>query len=162
MNDLAPVHGIPGAFISRDGRVFRDGKEKATPVSAVGYRIANFSINNKSHTRYVHRLLLEGFIGPCPDGCEALHINGDRLDNRLENLRWGTRKENVADAIRHGTATIGSKNAMAKLSAKDVAFISDMKAMGFTPKEVAPHFGVHVGTIKKLFDGESYRKEFNV
>jgi hypothetical protein len=44
-----------------------------------------------------------GFVGPAPEGMEGCHYNGDPTDNRLENLRWDTRKANVADAIRHGT-----------------------------------------------------------
>jgi hypothetical protein len=50
----------------------------------------------------VHRLVLEAFVGACPQGMEALHANGDPADNRLENLRWGTRSENQRDRIRHG------------------------------------------------------------
>lgn len=50
----------------------------------------------------VHRLVLEAFVGPQPDGAEACHWNDDPTDNRLENLRWDTRSANVADAIRNG------------------------------------------------------------
>lgn len=51
---------------------------------------------------YVHRLVLEAFVGPCPPGHEALHMNGEPTDNRLVNLRWGTRSENKLDEVRHG------------------------------------------------------------
>lgn len=51
----------------------------------------------------LHRLVLEAFVGPCPDGYEALHSNGVASDNRVQNLRWGTRSANVRDAVRHGT-----------------------------------------------------------
>ncbi len=49
----------------------------------------------------IHRLVLEAFVGPCPDGMEGCHNNGDPADNRLENLRWGTPRENAADARKH-------------------------------------------------------------
>lgn len=52
----------------------------------------------------LHRVVLEAFIGPCPDGMEALHINGNPADNRVGNLRWGTRSENQIDRVRHGTS----------------------------------------------------------
>lgn len=42
----------------------------------------------------VHRLVLETFVGPCPEGHDADHINGDREDNRLANLRWLDAVEN--------------------------------------------------------------------
>ncbi|WP_396897297.1 NUMOD4 motif-containing HNH endonuclease [Mycolicibacterium fortuitum] len=53
--------------------------------------------------RHVHRLVLETFVGPCPAGMEACHNNGDRFDNRLENLRWDTRSNNNLDKNKHGT-----------------------------------------------------------
>lgn len=49
----------------------------------------------KGNSRDVHRLVLEAFVGPCPDGCEVLHLNHNPADNRLENLRYGTRGENL-------------------------------------------------------------------
>jgi hypothetical protein len=54
--------------------------------------------------RYIHRLVLEAFVGPCPDGMECRHLDGNPGNNRLDNLAWGTRAENQADSIRHETA----------------------------------------------------------
>lgn len=56
-----------------------------------------------NHHRWVHRLVLESFVGPCPDGMEGCHENGDPTDTRLTNLRWDTRSANSRDAVRHGT-----------------------------------------------------------
>lgn len=50
----------------------------------------------------VHRLVLQAFIGPCPDGMEGCHNDGDPTNNRLGNLRWDTHEENLADMERHG------------------------------------------------------------
>lgn len=58
---------------------------------------------------YVHRLVLQAFVGPCPPGMEALHRNGNPTDNRVENLRWGTRSQNLHDSVRHGTHQQASK-----------------------------------------------------
>lgn len=64
----------------------------------IGLRISHAARNTVS----VHRLVASAFIGPCPSGMEVLHSNGECDDNRLENLRYGTRGENVEDTIRHG------------------------------------------------------------
>lgn len=50
----------------------------------------------------VHRLVLLAFIGPCPNGQEGLHFDDDPTNNRLDNLRWGTRSENARDCLRNG------------------------------------------------------------
>lgn len=49
----------------------------------------------RRNSRLVHQLVLEAFVGPRPEGCEVLHLNHVPDDNRLENLRYGTRSENI-------------------------------------------------------------------
>jgi hypothetical protein len=47
---------------------------------------------------------------------QVRHLNGDKNDNRLANLAWGTLRENLDDKIRHGTVAKGSKNGSARLT----------------------------------------------
>jgi len=49
----------------------------------------------------VHVLVLTAFVGPCPDGLECCHNDGDPANNRVGNLRWDTRLANVHDMMRH-------------------------------------------------------------
>lgn len=70
----------------------------------------------RSHSRLVHRLVLESFIGTRPDGHDCCHFNGNPADNNLTNLRWDTRKANMADAIRHGTTLSGERNPNARIT----------------------------------------------
>lgn len=51
------------------------------------------------HHKRVHRLVLEAFVGPCPKGYQCDHINAVRDDNRLENLRWVTGRENQLNPV---------------------------------------------------------------
>lgn len=51
---------------------------------------------------WVHREVLKAFVGPPPAGQEGRHLNDDALDNRLENLSWGTRSQNLDDLVRNG------------------------------------------------------------
>jgi hypothetical protein len=57
----------------------------------------------RGNSQCVHKLVLLAFVGTAPDTHECRHLNGDPADNRLENLCWGTRSENIKDAVRHGT-----------------------------------------------------------
>ena len=68
-----------------------------------GRRYVRLTVENDSHVMRVHRLVLMTFVGPCPEGMEGCHNNGDASDNRLENLRWDTPSENMYDKGRHGT-----------------------------------------------------------
>lgn len=69
---------------------------------------------------YLHRLICEAYHGPCPDGMECRHLDGDRSNNKASNLSWGTKEENAADKENHGTNTAGERNAMAKLTEERV------------------------------------------
>ncbi|MET0992976.1 MAG: NUMOD4 motif-containing HNH endonuclease [Mycobacterium sp.] len=76
-----------------------------------GYRTVSLWRNGKQTTALVHRLVLFAFVGPCPEGMEALHKCGVPSDNRLVNLAWGTHSENQHDQVSHGTHTKASKRA---------------------------------------------------
>jgi hypothetical protein len=52
---------------------------------------------------FVHILVAEAFLGPCPTGQETRHKDGNRGNPHLTNLEYGTRADNTADAYRHGT-----------------------------------------------------------
>lgn len=59
-------------------------------------------VNGKGHTLAVHRMVLEAFVGPRPEGMATRHLNGDVHDNRITNLVYGFYSENARDTIDHG------------------------------------------------------------
>lgn len=84
-------------YLSDTMRALKPHKDKR------GYARVALYLDGVSKTYQVHRLVLETFIGPCPEGMECLHIDGNPENNDISNLRWGTHYENVQDAKRHGT-----------------------------------------------------------
>lgn len=98
--------------VSSHGRLRRGEKILQPGVGDTGYRAARL-VDADGHRRLykVHRLVLEAFVGSCPEGQESRHLDGDRLNNHLENLAWGTRSENAMDRSRHGTNPMGIRRA---------------------------------------------------
>lgn len=67
-------------------------------------RVSMRSPDGTSYSESVHRLVLEAFVGPCPEGFQACHFpDSDPSNNNLENLRWGTAADNTGDSIADGT-----------------------------------------------------------
>lgn len=88
----------------REGACYgRTGVIHAGKRTAFGHIVVQLRRPGVREEKRVHRLVLEAFFGPCPDGMEGCHNNGNPSDNRLENLRWDTRSENIRDSVRHGT-----------------------------------------------------------
>jgi hypothetical protein len=110
------VPDFPGYRVGDDGSVWicwrtcRAGRRltdrwkpmKLCPGSR-GYLRVNLTpaSGGRYQTFRVHRLVLEVFVGPCPDGLECRHLNGVRTDCRLSNLAWGTPTENLEDRRKH-------------------------------------------------------------
>lgn len=68
-----------------------------------GYPMVIFRRNKLSFARYNHRLVMEVFVGPCPDGLEVRHLDGNPKNPALTNLAYGTHAENMYDKAQHGT-----------------------------------------------------------
>lgn len=77
----------------------RDGTRRDRPAA----KMVAVLVSGKRKYQYVHILVLNAFVGPCPKDMEGCHNDGDPLNNRLGNLRWDTHAGNVDDSIRHGT-----------------------------------------------------------
>ena len=152
-----PIPGYEGWYsVSNIGRVRRDKIGPATYPGRIlkcwsdrhGYR--RVELFNRKWLGYfqVHRLVLMAFVGPRPEGMECRHLNGNPSDNRLENLRWGTSKENSADSVKHRTMLWGVSHGMSKLSEEAVRSIRLLYSKGgYTYVRLAKIFGVTYSQI---------------
>lgn len=132
-------------------------KIKSQYVSSTGYYMISVSINNKTKPYRVHRLLAETFI-PKKDGCLFVnHIDGNKLNNSLENLEWCTHLENMQHAFRTGLANNSNeKNGMSKLNTNDVVEIKTMLKNGISQYKIAEKFNVSRSSILKIKLGKTW------
>lgn len=105
----------------------------------------------------IHRLVLLAFRGEPPKGHVCRHLNGNRTDNRLENIVWGTSSENRLDQIAHGTHNAGEDHPSAVLSEGEVKQIMKMRKQGIICREIASMLGRSIGVIKDVASGRTWR-----
>lgn len=125
-------------------------------IARTGYAVVNLcrDLPRQSRTKYVHRLVLEAFVGKCPRGQQTRHKDGVRNNNRLSNLAWGTQKQNEADKFEHGTMPVGEQRWNAKLKKGDVVEIRN-SSLGLLA--LSKIYGVHKQTIYEIRSGKSWR-----
>lgn len=150
-------------FVSDQGRVksIRSGilLRHSMVGSQRGYRAVKLYRAGEGINHRVHRLVLEAFVGPMPDGLETRHINGDSCDNRLENLKYGTRAENIKDKVAHGTdvGNRGSAHVGSRLTESDVVELRQRYASGgITQRKLAEEYGVNQSTVHRIISGQKW------
>lgn len=151
------IPGFPGYEVSDLGRV-RSWRAmgpgirlaaRSRPVRTVqqrsGYVTVCLRLEGKRYSRYVHRLVLQAFVGPGGSD-QRDHINHDRSDNRLTNLRWLARTDNM----RRRRAT--------RLGGRVVSKIRERYAAGeVLQKDLAREFGVSPSHVSKVLSGDRWR-----
>lgn len=107
-----------------------------------GYSWCEFMIHNVKYWQFVHRLVAEAFIGPCPEGYYVLHGDNDPTNNCIDNLRYGTPTENCADKLLHGTQPSGERVPWHKLKEVQVVEIRTRRAAGEKLADIARSYDV--------------------
>lgn len=159
------IRGFTGYWVGSNGSLwsYRDNSGRAksrlrllTPSPMRGGHLKK-SLTDDSGIRrhlYIHRLVLEAFVGPCPTGKECRHLDGNPANNDVRNLAWGTKAENINDRdIVHRTTARGERCHGTHLGTKDIEDIYNRCESGEYVKDIAASYGIDPSSCAKILKG---------
>lgn len=149
-----PVYSLEGLYeVSSYGRVRNSKHALMAQYPTHGYLKVVLTKNSIRKNYRVHRLVLEAFVCPRPNGMMCRHLDGDRQNNRLDNLAWGTNTQNQADRIAHGTSNRGVSAPANTLSEDQVIQIfKDPRPT----RAIALDYSINAGTVHKIKAGKTW------
>jgi len=128
-----------------------------------GYQVVFLYRNGMSRANYVHHIVLTSFIGQRPQGHQACHNDGNRLNNCITNLRWDTVKANHIDSVNHGTHSrppdthaTGERNGQSKFTEAQVRKIRELASQSIPQVEIGRTMGIGQGTISDIVRRKSW------
>jgi len=152
-----PIPDYPGYEVSNTGQVqsyyvqrgmtwvIADSPQRILKggMSWGNYRHVCLRNQQGAKSTHIHRLVAAAFIGPCPEGLEVCHFDGDPSNCHVENLRYDTHTENAQDMIRHGRGGRGGGGEQnRKLTDDQVLEIRALRAQEWSTKKLVQKYGV--------------------
>ena len=171
------IPGFPGYEVSDHGRVrsflrlVSLGKGKGTKseitnspqtirkpsIHRTGYYHLPFQVNGMTRYGQVHQLVMLAFVGPVPPKMEVCHRDNNRLNNCIDNLRYGSRSSNHMDKYGHGTMPHGDKCSWAVLKEDDVINIRQLYSAGVKQVDIAIQYKVCKQSVYNIVHHRSWK-----
>ena len=161
LNDIPGMDGLYA--VTEDGRVWSYPKPLSGALKGKGYTKGKWlKLTNSRGYRcvrlgvgrvgFAHRLVALTYLGaPSVEAPHVNHKNGNKADNRVENLEWCSQADNNRHAWRTGLA-----KAAKKINPEQVQKVLAMLKSGMTQVQVAKQFGVGKSTIGRVSQGIGY------
>lgn len=141
--------GKPGGL--RIGKILKASKDGG------GYKQVGLTRNNVRKSHHIHRLVAEAFLGPRPERADVNHKNGIKIDNRVENLEYCSRKENQRHAVKIGIQKVGSARHNSRFTEAEVLQMRQMAHGGQLYATIARRFDVNPRMVRKICIGEAWK-----
>jgi hypothetical protein len=159
MDTPVTVPFAPDYMVSRDGTVW--SKHRRKPIGHVnerGYIQMQLTIGGAKRKFLAHQIVCRVFKPiECHKGLHIRHLDGNPANNAIDNLAWGTPKENSADSVKHGVIRHGEQVFCAKLSVPKVKAIRLLHAYGCQSIRIARIFNVSDVTIHDVIHRKRWK-----
>ena len=151
-----------GVLVSTPRQGAKGGVVKQVRTNS-GYESYTLHKDGKSRNELVHRLLARHFIANPENKPNINHIDGNKLNNNVENLEWVTPKENSEHAVKTGLMNVnGENNSQSKLTDKEVLEIRDLyKHKIYSQREIGKLYGVSQTNISLIITNKSRKAAGN-
>jgi hypothetical protein len=152
----AAVPDREGYFVSAQGKVLSTIGGCPHTLKQMchrrGYQFVFLYGRGRKHRlkAYVHRLTLAAWEGADRPGLDCRHLDDDKRNNCLENLAWGDRLENMADAKRNGRIQFGEARPMHKLTETQALEVKAARRRGESYSSIARRYDVATSTARKI------------
>lgn len=161
---------IPGTLysVSNEGRVAsrkggrwkKGGWRVLRPgLMSVGYLSVNLCVGEKPRTFTIHRLVAEAFLGSPPSPLHQInHIDGVKVNNRIENLEWCTPRENSQHTydVLGRKALRGEASGRAKVTEVEVREMRVRHAAGEIFRVLASDYGLSQASVRLIIRGRNW------
>lgn len=162
---VSPIQLIPDTkrhYVSEDGRVYilfsKKGWRKAGfKKTTNGYLVLEIRRNGKNKGYLVHRLVAKAFCENPENKPHVAHIDGNKENNHVSNLRWSTPQENEADKAIHGTVPCGEKHFNARFKNVQIRVVKHCLKLGVKMKLLARMLNVNYKYIQRIKSGELWK-----
>lgn len=145
------------------GQIRKVGKEelKSTYADKQGYERVGVYFDCKDHSMRVHNLIMNAFYGEKPfDKAEINHIDGNKMNNSLDNLEWCTAKENSRHSVESGLYPSGERHYNSKYKQEDILEMYKLYKNGNSVSEIASLYNNDYRNVIRIVHGDRWNRTY--